>query len=167
MCKDSFFWTLTNTLFAKGCIVAGVFGATFLVVVDINEDRVQFAVKEGFATKGLVLPVGNRAENTAERLSKSKATATEILQKYMSESDGFDVVLECSGVESCMQTAIHVRRDTLAAMHHLSLSLTFLSIVCETRRQSRLHWDGYTECDFANQRGRFPRSGSTRGVSVL
>lgn len=78
-------------------------------MVDINQDRVDFATREGFATDGHVLPMGPRPKDAAESLSKAKETANEILSKFTSDSDGFDIVLECTGVESCMQTAIHVR----------------------------------------------------------
>lgn len=91
-----------------GCHVASAFGATKTVVADINEDRVNFAVKEGFSTSGHVLPMGPRPKDSAESLSKAKETATAVLDKFAADSDGFDVVLECTGVESCMQAAIHV-----------------------------------------------------------
>lgn len=66
-------------------------------------------MKEGFATSGYVLPRGARPETPAAGLDAAKATAGDILKDYGPiDSDGFDVVMECTGVESCMQAAIHV-----------------------------------------------------------
>lgn len=92
-----------------GCSVANAFGATQQVVVDINQERVDFAVQQGFATNGHTLPMGPRLSGL-ESLAKAKETAVEILEKFQPESDGFDVVLECTGVEPCMQAAIHCAR---------------------------------------------------------
>ena len=66
-----------------------------------------FGVKEGFAHAGLVLPRTPRPDTPAAGLEAAKATADLILAKEGQE-DGFDVVLECSGNETCMQAAVHV-----------------------------------------------------------
>lgn len=89
-----------------GCSVASAYGATFVTVVDINKARVDFATQEGFANTGHILPMGPRPKDSAESLAKAKETAEDILAK--NNPEGYDVVLECTGVESCMQTAIHV-----------------------------------------------------------
>lgn len=74
-----------------------------------NEERVKFAVDEGFATAGYVLPRAPRPESVAAGLDAAKATAAEILKSYAApDTDGFDIVMECTGVESCMQAAVHV-----------------------------------------------------------
>lgn len=81
-----------------------------------NESRVNFAVKEGFADAGHTLPKTPRPETPILGLAAAKATAEEILLEYgVVDSDGFDVVLECTGVESCMQSAIHVSGIDLAS----------------------------------------------------
>ncbi|KAI5475916.1 GroES-like protein [Pseudohyphozyma bogoriensis] len=93
------------------CAVAAAHGATHFVIVDINKDRVDFAVSEGFADAGHVLPMGPRPANSAESLDAAKKMATEILAKYARpDSDGFDVVFECTGVETCMQASCHMAR---------------------------------------------------------
>lgn len=59
-----------------------------------------------------------RPETPQLGLASSKQTADEIFKLYGAPgSDGFDVVLECTGVESCMQVAIHV------SLNHSFLSL--------------------------------------------
>ncbi|KAM0754934.1 GroES-like protein [Meredithblackwellia eburnea MCA 4105] len=93
------------------CSVAAAHGATQLAIVDINEDRVNFAVKEGFASQGHVLPLGPRPATPEEGLTQSKATADTLLEKFsLGDADGFDIVLDCTGVQGCMQAAIHTAR---------------------------------------------------------
>lgn len=103
-----------------GSSVSSAYGSTFTCVVDINKDRVDFAVKEAFATKGYVLPVGPRPSSAEESLAKARETATAILEEVLPGGDGFDVVLECTGVESCMQTAIHVSPLSFSANRNLA-----------------------------------------------
>lgn len=91
-----------------GAAVAGAYGATFIAAVDINADRVAFSTREGFAHAGHVLPMGPRPKDSAESLEKAKETANSILASTMPDGEGYDIVLECTGVESCMQAAIHV-----------------------------------------------------------
>ncbi|KAL7006933.1 hypothetical protein EMMF5_003517 [Cystobasidiomycetes sp. EMM_F5] len=93
-----------------GASIATAFGATFVAAVDINADRVAFATREGFTQAGHVLPMGPRPKDSAESLVKAKETAADIMAAVMPDGEGFDVVLECTGVESCMQTAIHCAR---------------------------------------------------------
>ncbi|SGY47270.1 BQ5605_C001g00515 [Microbotryum silenes-dioicae] len=91
--------------------VAKAHGATHLVVVDINEARVNFSVQEGFANAGHILPRTARPENSTQSLEQAKTMADDVLAKYsVPDSDGFDVVLECTGVETCMQAAVHAAR---------------------------------------------------------
>lgn len=67
-------------------------------------------MKEGFATAGHTLPRTARPANSEESLAAAKTIATDLLSKFASDgSEGFDVVLECTGVETCMQAAISVR----------------------------------------------------------
>lgn len=97
-----------------GCSIASAFGATFITVVDINKPRVDFATKEGFANTGHILPMGPRPKDSAESLAKAKETAENILAQ--NNPEGYDIVLECTGVESCMQAAIHVSLDPLICL---------------------------------------------------
>jgi D-xylulose reductase len=79
------------------CAVARAFGATKTVVVDINEGRLDFAVKYA-ATHKIV----------AKRESSEDAAA-----RIISEADlgnGADIAIDASGAEPCIQAAIHVLR---------------------------------------------------------
>jgi len=93
-----------------GSSLAAVYGATLTLVVDINEDRVNFAVKEGFSLKGYTLPITETPRSMEDSLSQAKSTADDILHRYLPDEDGFDVVLECTGAQICMQTAIYCAR---------------------------------------------------------
>ncbi len=92
-----------------GCEISKALGATHVSVVDISKDRVDFAVRECFANGGWVMPRKPRPETKEAGLVVAKETAVEILEWAGGDlAEGFDVVLECTGVESCMQSAIHV-----------------------------------------------------------
>ncbi|KAK8246035.1 hypothetical protein IWZ00DRAFT_524709 [Phyllosticta capitalensis] len=80
------------------CRVArDVFGAKKVVVVDVNEERLQFALKYA-ATHGFKADAASPADN-AERMKKEAELGP-----------GADVVIDASGAEVCIQTAVHVAR---------------------------------------------------------
>ncbi len=94
------------------CEAAKALGASRVRVVDISQERVEFASREGFAEAGYVMPRKERLpQGSPESLKQAKETADEILAWAGEDlAEGFDVVMECTGVESCMQAAIHVAR---------------------------------------------------------
>ncbi|KAI1391839.1 GroES-like protein [Hypoxylon trugodes] len=91
--------------------VSKVSGAKNVIIADILEDRVKFAVDNGFADAGLTVPIANPrpetvedklayAQDLAEKLKALKAKSGEVIGESA-------VTFECTGVESCMQTAIY------------------------------------------------------------
>lgn len=90
------------------CALARALGFHKACVVDIAVDRVQMALENGWATEGAALPRGERPKTAEERLDQSKETADWIAERFGTQ-EGFDYVMECSGVEQCIQAAIHVR----------------------------------------------------------
>ena len=107
-------------------------GATRIIISDINKGRVDFAIKEGFATEGFVcshapagfcsgliqrsryvVPLGPRPETTEEKLAQAKATATKLCE-VAGRPQGADVTYECTGMETCVQTGIYVLTPLLA-----------------------------------------------------
>jgi hypothetical protein len=100
------------------CAVAKALGAAQIVVVDIDVHRVTFACNEAFATSGHVLPRKPHNITPEDSLKSAKETAHQLLKMFRLGTDGFDVVFECTGVESCIQTAIFVSR--LIFLHKLS-----------------------------------------------
>ncbi|KAG6592553.1 chlorophyll synthesis pathway protein BchC [Phytophthora cinnamomi] len=82
------------------CKVArSVFGASTVVGVDVNDERLAFA-KEHAATHVVRNDPGSTPEQAAEKI---------IAQCGL--GDGADVVIDASGAEFCIQTAVHVARN--------------------------------------------------------
>lgn len=97
---------------AVGLLTAAVAKASkakAVVICDIQKDRVDFAVANGFADAGFVVPM-LRPETTEEKLGFSKEVAG--LASNLVVGGGVlgevDVTFECTGVESCVQSAIYV-----------------------------------------------------------
>lgn len=96
--------------------MAKIAGATTIAIADIAKGRVDFAVENGFATHSYVVPM-TRGKTTEEKLEIATKTAQTITAIPLdpkaddSETLGqFDVVFECTGVESCVQAGIYVSR---------------------------------------------------------
>lgn len=89
--------------------MAKVSGAKSVLIADIQEDRVNFAVQNGFADAAIVVPLA-RPETTEEKLDYAKKLAAQITatEAKGEEVGEVNVTFECTGVESCMQTAIYV-----------------------------------------------------------
>lgn len=100
---------------AVGLLTAAVTKASdaaHVIIADIQKDRVDFAVANGFADAGVVVPMA-RPQTTEEKLAYAKEVA-EMVRTTKIESTGQEVgevgaVYECTGVETCVQTAIYVR----------------------------------------------------------
>ncbi|KAK0723682.1 chaperonin 10-like protein [Apiosordaria backusii] len=73
-----------------------------VVIADIQEERVRFAVGEGFADEGIVVPM-KRPGTIEERLAFAKEVAGMVGGKI----GPVDGTFECTGVESCLQAAIY------------------------------------------------------------
>lgn len=78
--------------------VCKALGASKVVSVDVNASRLEFAQK--FAGS---LPYLPQRSDTAETMASK-------IQEEHALPDGADVVLEATGVESCIETGIHVLR---------------------------------------------------------
>lgn len=95
---------------AVGLLVAAMAklsGASRIIITDINQGRVDFAVKESFATQGyaVVLPE-KRPETIEDKLAAAKDMAAKVCRAAEREG-GVDVTFECTGIESCVQTGIY------------------------------------------------------------
>ncbi|XXH02180.1 hypothetical protein Hte_008548 [Hypoxylon texense] len=89
-----------------------VAGAKHVVIADILEDRVKFAIDNGFADAGLTVPIpAVRPETVEDKLTYAQNVAEGL--KNLKAKDGQEIIgesavtFECTGVESCMQTAIY------------------------------------------------------------
>ncbi|KAI9714589.1 MAG: hypothetical protein M1812_006394 [Candelaria pacifica] len=80
------------------CAVAKAYGASKIISVDIIQSKLDFAVK--YAATGKFLPSRTPADETAKRLIQE-----------CDLGEGADIVLEASGAEPSIQTAVHVLRN--------------------------------------------------------
>ncbi|KAF2024428.1 sorbitol dehydrogenase-like protein [Setomelanomma holmii] len=100
---------------AVGLLVAAmakISGAATVVIADIDEGRVNFAVEKKFAHRKFTVPM-KRGATIEEQLDIARETAAEI-GKVTKESGGeigeVDAVFECTGVPSCVQASIFATR---------------------------------------------------------
>lgn len=112
--------------------MAKISGAHEVVIADIDEGRVNFAVENGFATSGYTVPM-KRGQTVEESLAIAKETALTISQ--LKRTDGkplgeVDVVFECTGVPSCVQAGIYVRTSTT-----LNATMSLIECTGNTRRR--------------------------------
>jgi L-iditol 2-dehydrogenase len=90
--------------------VATAKGAKRVIIADIDAGRVDFAVKNGFAHQGYLVPM-KRGKDTEENLAIARETADGVAA--VTDDSGaaigeVDVVFECTGVPTCVQSAIYV-----------------------------------------------------------
>ncbi|KAF5857225.1 hypothetical protein ETB97_006067 [Aspergillus alliaceus] len=84
-----------------------------VVITDVDEGRVAFALEHGFADVGFVV-VPKKADTIDSRLAIARDLALEIgkLKWPGGEDVGrVDHVFECTGVESCVQTSIYATEN--------------------------------------------------------
>lgn len=103
------------------CMLARAQGARNVVCVDVNEGRLQFAKSQGFV--GVVFnsarsspvrqapPSQTPAEALAATMDRARSGAERIVAAAgLKAGEGFDVVFECTGAETCIQTAVYATR---------------------------------------------------------
>ena len=98
---------------AIGLLCAAVclsIGASHVVIADIQSDRVDFAIKHGFATSGVTIPLkqGHSIDEKIQIAGETAAMARHRLEIESGAEAAFDIVFECTGVEACTQAAIYV-----------------------------------------------------------
>lgn len=84
-----------------------------VVIADIQEDRVKFALDNGFADAGVVVPA-KRPQTIEDKLAYAQDVAALVKAAKIDGQDVGEVkaTYECTGVETCMQTAIYVSTPT-------------------------------------------------------
>ncbi|KAI9788831.1 MAG: hypothetical protein M1833_002797 [Piccolia ochrophora] len=81
------------------CAVAKAFGASTIIAVDIQPARLEFAQK--YAATGTYTPEKASAEDNAKKL---------VAAHNLGGGDGADIIIDASGAEPSIQTAIHALR---------------------------------------------------------
>lgn len=110
---------------AVGLLVAAmakISGAGTVVIADIDEGRVNFAVENKFAHRKFTVPM-KRGLTIEEQLDIAKETAADIgrIRKESGSLIGeVDAVFECTGVPSCVQASIYVRAIENSTMKMLT-----------------------------------------------
>lgn len=99
----------TGAIGILACALAKSMGASRVATIDINESRLEFAKKNGFAEQVFCFPPADKPKTTEEQLRRAKDNATLALTAFGKE-DGFDVVFECSGAEPCIQMSVHAAK---------------------------------------------------------
>lgn len=93
--------------------MAKLSGATTVVIVDIDSGRVNYALTNGFATKGYIVGHRRHLTETAEKLAASKEIAADVMQiASLNDPDfeGADITFDCTGKEICMQSGLYATR---------------------------------------------------------
>jgi D-xylulose reductase len=86
--------------------VAKAYGARKIIAFDIEQSRVDFAVKYA-ATVGVVCPL-------KEQFAEPLAFAEEFVEKLLKEHNlgsGVDLAIEASGAESCVHMAVVITKS--------------------------------------------------------
>ena len=99
------------------CALAKSYGASHVVAIDINKQRLDFAKEQGFAQETYCLPLTEKAKTADDQLRRAKDTISAALTHF-DMADGFDVVFECTGAEPCIQMSIHVSTFSLLPSFH-------------------------------------------------
>ena len=86
-----------------------------VVIADIQEDRVRFAVDNGFADAAIVVPM-KRPDTIEAKLEFAKQVAETVKSTTHNGQPLGEVsaTFECTGVEACLQASIYVRLPTPA-----------------------------------------------------
>lgn len=109
------------------CAAAKAWGARFVAAVDIDEERLRFAKENGWVDAIHLLPKRDpshsahqdmadyrtrRDQEDKAAMAAAKATAADITAAVLppSTQEGFDVIYECTGVPSCVQSSIFAAR---------------------------------------------------------
>jgi L-iditol 2-dehydrogenase len=80
-----------------------------VLIADINQDRIAFAVRHGFADAAVLVPMV-RPETVGQKLEFAKSVAEAIRTAGVNGCEAGEphISFECTGVEACLQTAIYV-----------------------------------------------------------
>ncbi|KAI9820781.1 MAG: hypothetical protein M1827_005152 [Pycnora praestabilis] len=98
--------------------MAKISGSSTVIIADIDQGRIDFAIQNGFAHRSFLVP-RKRGASIEERLEIAKEVAglvsgVEKMDKGREGGDGMvgevDAVFECTGVEACLQAAIYATR---------------------------------------------------------
>ena len=91
--------------------MAKMSGATTVVIVDVDHGRIQYALRNGFAHKGLVVPARHVADEALSQFGAARELATDVMGVASLDDvdfEGADLTFDCTGKEICMQAGLYV-----------------------------------------------------------
>lgn len=99
-----------GTIGVLAAAVSQAANAKAVVIADIQKERVDFAVRCGFADAGVIVPMV-RPQTIEDKLLYAREVANLVKKTQIRGQAVGEVaaVYECTGVESCVQAAIYVR----------------------------------------------------------
>jgi len=90
------------------CKLARASGASRVCAVDIIQSKLEFSKANGYAESILCLPLVPRGSH--DEAMRTAVKHSESILEAFGMPAGFDVIYECSGAESSIQTAVHCAR---------------------------------------------------------
>lgn len=96
--------------------MAKMSGATTVVIVDVDHGRIEYALSNGFAHKGFVVPSRKNAGEPAGQFDSAKELAGDVMQVASlddADFEGADITFDCTGKEVCMQAGLFVSTMSL------------------------------------------------------
>jgi L-iditol 2-dehydrogenase len=105
---------------AVGLLAAAVSKAAkakTVVIADIQKDRIDFAVANGFADAGVLVPMA-RPQSIEDKLKYAQEVADLVKNTQVKGQTVGEVsaVYECTGVETCFQSSIYVSCDAVVGL---------------------------------------------------
>lgn len=99
---------------AVGLLVAAIVKAgraNTVIIADILKDRLDFATANGFADASVLVPM-DRPQTIGDKLAFAQSVAALVKETKVNGSKIGEVaaVYECTGVETCLQTAIYATK---------------------------------------------------------
>lgn len=119
-----------GTIGLLACALAKAYGASRVCAIDINQARLDFALKQGFAQQVHCLPASERPKTTDEQVRRARENVSAALSVF-NIPDGFDVIFECTGAEPCIQMSVFV--STMSASLSPSIDRSIILPLCRLR----------------------------------
>lgn len=135
----------TDSVLVFGCgpigllcqAVAKAAGCKKVIGVDISDGRLEFASK--YAADGVFKPSPSLADEDEDIYNKRMTK--ELLEKFDVDEEGFDVVLEATGVQPCIQLGVYAARPQ-ARYVQAGMGKDFTNFPITTALIKELNWTG-------------------------
>ncbi|KAL9066728.1 MAG: hypothetical protein Q9157_007054 [Trypethelium eluteriae] len=91
--------------------MAKLSGATTVLISDVDSGRVEYALHNGFATKGYINTKTSPLTELSDKLMAAKETAVDVVDIACADqpdAEGADVTFDCTGKEICIQAGLYV-----------------------------------------------------------